>query len=236
MFLVLFDRYLRSAADNGLKTDFDERARQSLSRHSSPMTEKLTLHIVDQDCRARGELVRSALQHGHQAFGYDDLESLYDRVPHEGLVVISLLLLDGRQTAVIDEMARAGVWLPVIATAKEPAVPAVVDTMRAGVMAVLCLPLDIGRYGHQLSILAQEGAVHMASRRRLAEARKLLQRLTRREREVLESLTDGRSNKKIARLLNISPRTVEVHRANMMGKLGAHHPADAVRTRIRAQV
>lgn len=200
------------------------------------MTEKLTLHIVDQDFRNRGDLVRSALHHGHQAYGYDDLESLYDRAPQEGLVLVSLLLLDGRQNTVIHDMTRAGVWLPLVATASEPAVPAVVDTMRAGVMAVLCLPLDIGRYSHQLAVLAREGAVHMASRKRLAEARKLLQLLTRRESEVLESLTDGRSNKEIARILNISPRTVEVHRANMMTKLGAHHPADAVRTRIEARI
>ena len=56
--------------------------------------------------------------------------------------------------------------------------------------------------------------------------------LTRREREVLEWLSEGCSNKAIARELEISPRTVEIHRANMMDKLGATHAAEAVRLRL----
>jgi DNA-binding CsgD family transcriptional regulator len=52
---------------------------------------------------------------------------------------------------------------------------------------------------------------------------------------VLEWLAEGCSNKAIARALGISPRTVEIHRANMMTKLGAHHAAGAVRLRIEAR-
>ena len=60
--------------------------------------------------------------------------------------------------------------------------------------------------------------------------------LSGREREVLELLSAGCSNKEIARRLEISPRTVEIHRGNMMAKLGASHPADAVRVWIDAQL
>lgn len=51
---------------------------------------------------------------------------------------------------------------------------------------------------------------------------------------MLDWLAEGRTNKTIARELRISPRTVEIHRANMMGKLGARHPADAVRLRLES--
>ena len=61
-------------------------------------------------------------------------------------------------------------------------------------------------------------------------------RLSRREREVLDWLSEGSSNKAIARQLCISPRTVEIHRANMMSKLGARHAAEAVRLRLEAQI
>jgi DNA-binding NarL/FixJ family response regulator len=57
-----------------------------------------------------------------------------------------------------------------------------------------------------------------------------------REREVLERLTKGYSNKAIARELEISPRTVEIHRMKMMGKLGARHAADAVRCSLEAML
>jgi DNA-binding CsgD family transcriptional regulator len=53
--------------------------------------------------------------------------------------------------------------------------------------------------------------------------------LTPREREVLERLVAGASNKEVGRALGISPRTVEVHRARIMGKLGARNAADLVR-------
>jgi DNA-binding CsgD family transcriptional regulator len=53
--------------------------------------------------------------------------------------------------------------------------------------------------------------------------------LTPREREVLEQITNGASNKEAGRLLGISPRTIEVHRARIMDKLHARNAADLVR-------
>ena len=54
--------------------------------------------------------------------------------------------------------------------------------------------------------------------------------------QVLDWLAEGSSNKAIARELDISPRTVEIHRANMMNKLGARHAAEAVRLRLEAKL
>jgi two-component system response regulator FixJ len=56
-----------------------------------------------------------------------------------------------------------------------------------------------------------------------------LEGLTRREREVLAEITAGASNKEAGRRLGISPRTIEVHRASIMDKLGAKNTADLVR-------
>src|SRR5262249_62206354 len=53
--------------------------------------------------------------------------------------------------------------------------------------------------------------------------------LTQRESEVLAQLVTGASNKEVARHLGISPRTIEIHRAHIMGKLGAKNAADLVR-------
>lgn len=54
-------------------------------------------------------------------------------------------------------------------------------------------------------------------------------RLTQREREVLAQIANGASNKEAGRRLGISPRTIEVHRASIMVKLGAKNAADLVR-------
>jgi len=60
--------------------------------------------------------------------------------------------------------------------------------------------------------------------------------LTAREREVLQLAAQGRSNPQIAVTLAISPRTVEIHRANMMHKLGLHHQTELVRYALRREI
>ena len=60
--------------------------------------------------------------------------------------------------------------------------------------------------------------------------------LTKRESDVLNGLAAGLANKVLAYRLGLSVRTVEMHRANMMTKLGAHHAAEAVRLRIEARL
>ena len=71
---------------------------------------------------------------------------------------------------------------------------------------------------------------------RAAEAEVILSALTPRERDVLEGLAKGLPNKTIAYDLDISPRTVEVHRANLMTKLGVRSLSDALRIAFAAGV
>jgi len=63
-----------------------------------------------------------------------------------------------------------------------------------------------------------------------------LGRLTGREREVLQLLTEGRGNREIASLLGISPKTAETHRARMMTKLGLHSISELVRYAVRNRI
>ena len=132
-------------------------------------------------------------------------------------------------------MNESSVWLPVIAMATEPATDRVVEAIRAGAFDYLGLPLTAGALDAAVSRAVGEAGEHAAAQRRLAEARKRIGTLTPREREVLDWLAEGQSNKAIAHALAISPRTVEIHRANMMAKLGARHPVDAVRIRLDAK-
>ena len=68
----------------------------------------------------------------------------------------------------------------------------------------------------------------------MIEARQRLASLSDREREVLELLVDGGSNKRIARELSISPRTVEIYRANLMTKMGVRSLSEALRIAFAA--
>ncbi|MFP5396018.1 MAG: LuxR C-terminal-related transcriptional regulator [Alphaproteobacteria bacterium] len=63
-----------------------------------------------------------------------------------------------------------------------------------------------------------------------------MQRLTKREREVLAGVARGLSNRRIGEKLEISPCTVEIHRANMLTKMGAQHTSEAIRIAIEASL
>ncbi len=80
------------------------------------------------------------------------------------------------------------------------------------------------------------GSLGLRLRLREAHARSRGQKLTRREREVLEGVADALSNRMIGERLQISPRTVEIHRANMLNKMGASHTSEAICIAIEASI
>ncbi len=133
-------------------------------------------------------------------------------------------------------LAASAIWLPIVAVDIEPNTRRTVAAIKAGALDYLALPLDPDRLRQTLDRLEEEALELVTARRRMVEARGRISNLSSREREVLDWLTEGSSNKAIARELDISPRTVEIHRANMMTKLGASHAAEAVRLKIEAQL
>ena len=111
-----------------------------------------------------------------------------------------------------------------------PMVEAAVEAMKIGASDVVTKPIDIE---HLIRIVrdALRRDVHVGavqSGGRSVEVRGFAQ-LTPREREVLQLITNGQSNKEAGRELGISPRTIEVHRARVMEKLGAKNTADLMR-------
>lgn len=194
----------------------------------------ITLHIVGGESRSRAEQARIAFGLGHHAEVYADLDELLTRPPREGILLLADEDLPGFPAALIDRLADRGVWLPVVVTASESSTDRAVNAIKGGAIDYFSLPLDASGFSARLPQLVREATSQAASRRRLIEARGQMSRLSRRESEVLELLSAGSSNKEIARRLEISPRTVEIHRANMMSKLGANHAADAIRTYLDA--
>ena len=198
------------------------------------MEQRIIIHIVDADPRNRAAFARTIFDLGHHAEVYEGPAELLAHLPSQGIVIANDDPAEGGVLELMDAISRRGGWLPVIAMAENPEMIRVVSAMRAGTFDYLAQPLDAEELSTALRRVAGEAEMQARQRRRAVEARTRIAMLSNREREVLDRLSEGCSNKVIARELAISPRTVEIHRGNMMEKLGARHAAEAVRLCLEA--
>ena len=193
------------------------------------MEHRHIIHVVDSDSRLRAEQARTAFALGHHAEVYSDLAELMSRMPPSGIVLLRERATDVILRELLDRFGEQGLWLPVIVCAEDPHIERVVSAIKGGALDYLQLPLEAGRLARSLPRVAAEASARSLTHLRLADPRRRIARLSKRERQVLEWLALGTSNKLIARELEISPRTVEIHRSHMMTKLRAGHAAEAVR-------
>lgn len=200
------------------------------------MSRKASLHFIDASSRHRAELARIGFSLGHHSEVYGDLSELSMHPPREGIIVARDTVEEGGVSVILERLSRLGIWLPLIAFDAQPRPGRIVEAIKSGALDYLSLPLDPDRFARCLTRIEKEAEMFGQARRRMIEARDRISSLSAREREVLDWLAEGSSNKVIARELDISPRTVEIHRANMMSKLGARHAAEAVRLKIEAKL
>jgi two-component system response regulator FixJ len=191
--------------------------------------------IVDDDENMRTS-VRGLLE--TEGFGVSSYGSgkqfLADTCPKTGCLITDIRMPDMNGLDLQQEIIARGIDIPVIIITGHSDVPLAVRAMRAGAIDFIEKP-----FGDELILRSVERALEAGATARSqgAEAKAaqaLLALLTPRERDVVDQLVKGRSNKIVAHELGISPRTVEVHRSNAMGKLNAVNLADMVRTVLEA--
>ena len=184
--------------------------------------------LIEPDDTLRPQVLSSLAGAGLQAEPFESVREFLSFGGDDGYAV---LVADERLDAlsVRDRLCSDGKWLAVIGYSSRPALRRVVAFMRSGGYDYFALPIDIVELARSLSQLGQGRSEYATARRRAAEARTRLRALSPREGEVLEHMAAWRSNKTIGMDLGISPRTVEIHRANMLSKLGAGSSTEALR-------
>ena len=198
------------------------------------MQQELTLILVDCDFRRRAAISHNLAGTGIHVEPFEGVAEMRLRWPRGEVVLVAD---DGDEIHdLINAMADSGNWLPLVAYAQNPSIPRVVRAVLAGALDSIDWPVGETQVRLAIEMAQTSGAVTGNVRLREAMARSRIQKLTRREREVLEGVADGLSNRLIGERLAISPRTVEIHRANMLGKMGANHTSEAIRIAIEASL
>jgi FixJ family two-component response regulator len=189
------------------------------------------VHLVDDDDAVRGSLALLISTVGLRVQGWADPQRFLREFPRED---IGAILLDVRMPgvsglSVLETLVAQGVDHPVIMLTGHGTVEMCRRAFKSGAAEFLEKPVD-----DEALLEALQNAVrqHVRSRERLAADRAVRERyrqLSEREREVVALIVQGLTNKEIARVLSVSPRTVETHRANLFTKLEAESLAQLIR-------
>jgi len=194
------------------------------------------VHLVDDDASVRRSVGFMLKTSGFQVQTYESgLEILKSSADlGQGCILLDIRMpgMDGLE--VQQALQEKGVGLPVIVMTGHGDVGLAVRAMKAGAVDFIEKPFE----KDSLLSSLKEGFLRLSRKEAIQERKKdaqiRLQALTPRERDVLDGLAQGLPNKTIAYDLGISPRTVEIHRANLMTKLGAHSLSTALRIAFAA--
>ena len=199
------------------------------------MTGKRIVHVVDDDAAVRRALVRLLRSEGLEAVAYETAQAVLNAAPSlsSGCILLDLQMpgMDGLE--LLARLGELGIELPVIVVTGHGDVPTAVRAMKAGAVDFIEKPIDETQLFAAIDAALSEKKFAVRDRA-VAGATERMARLSPRERQVLEGIAVGRPSKLIAYDLGISVRTVEVHRAHMLDRLGVRNMAEAIRIAVMA--
>ncbi len=195
---------------------------------------KCRINVIDPDVRRRANVAHQLMARGLHVEIFEDIAEFAEGGQIRGLVFISDDSVDPAEHRVRVIREATNAILLVVVYAEDPDAELVVEAMRAGAIDYLKWPFDGGRLETVFRRLEDDKSLQTEALK--SEAHAKVQSLSGREANVLALLVQGLPNKQMARNLSISPRTIEIHRANMMRKLGAQTTSDAIRIGLYAGI
>ena len=165
----------------------------------------LKVFVIDSAAARRAQVCRLLMDRQIHSEPFETVAEFTEHMPSQGLV---LYCDEHDGLASLVEALDQRSWLPVIAYAHQPDIQGEYDKLRGSF------------------------AARLAQRTRASAARRRLDMLSNRERQVLGCMLDYGTSKEIARFLGISPRTVEAHRANLMVRLDVRTATQAIRVAV----
>jgi two-component system, LuxR family, response regulator FixJ len=201
------------------------------STHKSPVNTSEyvamtpTLYIVDRPGQGLGLGLQDAANYVTESYlsGAAFLEAV--PIARPACMVLELQLPDMSGVELLEKIRQQS-DVPVIMVAEQWEMASVMRCMRLGIFDLCSKPTDVLALRKQVRQAVAQDAQLTGVRNRVAEARRKLARLTERQRELMTLFAKGLSQKEIAAVLDLSPRTVEKHRARLNQRLGTHRLSD----------
>ena len=190
-----------------------------------------TVFIIDDDQGVLDALSRFLRTAGYETKAYSSPQAFLDE--HDpsmpGCVVLDLSMPRMNGLAVQRELVTRGIERPIIFLSGRGTVPASVEAMKAGAVDFLPKPFKGDELLSAIKIAEERDRVRLQRAAERKAASKLIDKLTPREKEVMELVVQGHLNKNIAALIGTTEKTVKVHRGRVMKKMGVRSVAELVR-------
>ena len=190
-----------------------------------------TVFIVDDDSSVRDSLGLLLGLRGYRTSLFADAASFLSalRADWQGCLIVDIRMPGMNGLELQRELQERGCALPVVVISGHGDVSSAREAFRADAIDFLEKPLDEAKLIQAIDEAFRRQSASLGTRQQQQEFSRRLEELTPREHEVMELVIAGRHNREIAAALDISPRTVEVHKARMMAKLGADNVPQLVR-------
>ena len=195
------------------------------------MTDKPTVFVVDDDAAVRDSLRWVIESNGWNVEAYPSAEAFleaYDPA-RPGCLILDVRMPGLSGPELQKKLNERQYTLPIIFITAHGTVPTAVRAMQAGAVDFIMKPFNNTTLLERIDKCMEQARVAADSRKQQDSTHQRLTRLTTREREVLDLVVAGKSNKLIAADLKISIKTVEAHRAKIMQKMQAKSLAELVR-------
>jgi len=184
-----------------------------------------TVFIIDDDAAVRHSLFLMIEQEGFTVQTFENAENFLINYPNQskGCIILDLNMPGMNGLQLQEALSNKGDTLPIIFLTGYGTIPQSVKAIKAGAVDFLTKPVTRVKLLTCIRSAFEECKKLLQTDQQMRTAKSLLSKLTEREKEILTLVVEGYSNKEIAAQLQISHRTVEVHRSRIMQKTGASH-------------
>lgn len=195
------------------------------------MTQESTVFVVEDDAQTRDLLVRLLAREGLSVQAYADAPAFLEGYTpgHGGCLVLDVCLPGMTGLELQRELKNRDISLPVIVLTGQADVPMAVEALKSGAIDFIQKPFEHSDLCERVREALDRDAKSREAQLERGKIGARLAMLTPREREVMDLVVQGNSNREVAATLGVSTKTVEVHRANVMSKMAARSLAELVR-------